>query len=703
MAKRETMPESVRSLMQCIDAVLELDKSSIKTTGERVQCLCKTGIHQCSIKSVDSVCILELEIKAPSPISKAQLDKLRGWVIGGTTTDKLILEKRIKQDDACNSAFLGVLAQKIKNIKELTSSAPKKDKEEKAKVTPNPFEKLEGITNIEKIPPGVAPLRDNNLQSVRHSITSGLPIALISDCGLSLKYFLANLATDQLHLGQLDRMLDWSKIIDVAKEMPNFNSILIVPVNQVVSMSRYDIGLETKNAMSMLGGLERTVILTGTTTDMYRLFSIQGQQFESLKPVTFTPPEIELSLLSRYEIVKTVGGKVSTSQIKHIDNNLRRVLKDFPSDKARNLVRPLAHYATERALNKEYIELNELQEFAGILSRSSNITNLEDKTKKIRSDSVQRRLIDKVYKNSDVEKYLAKIIYGQEGAIQEFNRRLRRHTRKRDKVFSCLLEGTPGIGKSELCSHLADYLGMRYIYINTAAFGNSAFMNSNLLGAAHGYVGSTEQGILETAACSEGAVIEVADLHAADIEVAKALSGLFLEILQTGQCRLGTGRTLSLHDTIIIFTINLPDGECETVEQGFGFNPNLTSGQVEDKIMERVKVMTSPAFMSRLGRPILFRKLDTRAIRVIFLTALKHTLKEMVNLCHNGVIDVEIDSSVVDTLLNSYKHDHALGARAIIEYSEEVCDRVDMSTLKSVSAEQLKLCGKSETLCLRPV
>src|SRR5215216_7458788 len=98
-----------------------------------------------------------------------------------------------------------------------------------------------------------------------------------------------------------------------------------------------------------------------------------------------------------------------------------------------------------------------------------------------------------------LEEQLKKVIYGQEGAIDEVASAIklsRSGLRSPDKpIGNFLFAGPTGVGKTELARQLARILGIEFIRFDMSEYMEKHAV-SRLIGAPPGYVGYEEGGLL---------------------------------------------------------------------------------------------------------------------------------------------------------------------------------------------------------------
>lgn len=225
-----------------------------------------------------------------------------------------------------------------------------------------------------------------------------------------------------------------------------------------------------------------------------------------------------------------------------------------------------------------------------------------------------------------MEQEIAKIVIGQEDAIKAVSQSVRRSRaglQDKDRPLgSFLFLGPTGVGKTELCKTLAQFL-----FDDKAALlriDMSEYMEkhavSRLIGAPPGYVGYEQGGSLTEAVRRRPYQVILFD------EVEKAHQDVFnilLQVLDDGRLTDGQGHVVDFKNTIIILTSNLGSQILAAQEDGEKVE------KVREQVMEIVRHSFRPEFLNRLDEIILFHRLrreDMAAIVDVQIGRLSATL-----------------------------------------------------------------------------
>jgi len=224
---------------------------------------------------------------------------------------------------------------------------------------------------------------------------------------------------------------------------------------------------------------------------------------------------------------------------------------------------------------------------------------------------------------------------------------------------SFLFLGPTGVGKTELCKALAEFL-----FDSTEAMVRidmSEFMEkhsvSRLIGAPPGYVGYEEGGYLTEAVRRRPYSVILLD------EVEKAHHDVFnvlLQVLDDGRLTDGQGRTVDFRNTVIVMTSNLGSQliHAAVEESGSGGEENYT--KMKASVMGVVQAHFRPEFINRLDEIVVFRPLEKAQIRRIAQIQTDYLAKRL----GERQLALKLSEKALDLLGNS-GFDPVYGARPL--------------------------------------
>ena len=273
-------------------------------------------------------------------------------------------------------------------------------------------------------------------------------------------------------------------------------------------------------------------------------------------------------------------------------------------------------------------------------------------------------------------------VVGQDAAVIAVSNAIRRSraglSDPNRPVGSFLFLGPTGVGKTELCKALANFLfdtEDSMIRIDMSEFMEKHSV-ARLIGAPPGYVGYEQGGYLTEAVRRKPYSVILLD------EVEKAHSDVFnilLQVLDDGRLTDGQGRTVDFKNTIIVMTSNLGS----QLIQDMG---NESSHEtMHDAVMALVAQHFRPEFINRIDEAVVFKQLATNEIAAI-ARQLTNTLIQ--RLADNG-IDLTIEDAVIEDLAQR-GFDPVYGARPL--------KRVIQQRLETPLAEKLLAGGETKQL-----
>ena len=227
-----------------------------------------------------------------------------------------------------------------------------------------------------------------------------------------------------------------------------------------------------------------------------------------------------------------------------------------------------------------------------------------------------------------MEDALHKRVVGQDEAVRLVSDAIRRSRSglgdPNRPYGSFLFLGPTGVGKTELCKALAEFLfdsDQFLIRVDMSEFMEKHSV-ARLIGAPPGYVGYEEGGHLTEALRRKPYSVILLD------EVEKAHPDVFnvlLQVLDDGRMTDGQGRTVDFKNTVIVMTSNLGS---QMIQQMSGED----YGMIKLAVMAEVKTTFRPEFVNRIDEIVVFHALsekDIEAIAKIQLKALEARLAKL--------------------------------------------------------------------------
>ena len=264
-----------------------------------------------------------------------------------------------------------------------------------------------------------------------------------------------------------------------------------------------------------------------------------------------------------------------------------------------------------------------------------------------------------------MEESLHERVIGQEEAVKAVSHAVRRaRAGLADPARpngSFLFLGPTGVGKTELCKALADYLfdsEQAMVRIDMSEFMEQHSV-ARLIGAPPGYVGYEQGGYLTEAVRRRPYSLLLLD------EIEKAHPDVFnilLQVLEDGRLTDGQGRTVDFRNTVVVMTSNLgSDHIREAFDEGqMDSDTGVVKATVEAKVMSDVSMHFKPEFLNRIDESVIFHALGHEHIRGI--ADLQLGLLEA-RLAERG-LQLSVPTDVMDFLVDQ-GFDPVFGARPL--------------------------------------
>ncbi|MEM0912019.1 MAG: ATP-dependent chaperone ClpB [Pseudomonadota bacterium] len=270
---------------------------------------------------------------------------------------------------------------------------------------------------------------------------------------------------------------------------------------------------------------------------------------------------------------------------------------------------------------------------------------------------VAKMLESEKQKLVNMESVLAKRVIGQDEAVKAVSNAIRRSraglSDPNKPVGSFLFLGPTGVGKTELCKALANFMfdtESAMIRIDMSEFMEKHSV-ARLVGAPPGYVGYDEGGYLTEAVRRKPYSVILLD------EVEKAHPDVFnilLQVLDDGRLTDGQGRTVDFKNTLIIMTSNLGS---DLIQEQAG-EENYES--MKSSVMQVLSMHFRPEFINRVDDIVVFHPLTREQIKAIA----KIQLASLRQRLHDMQYKLEISASALDKLADA-GFDPVFGARPL--------------------------------------
>lgn len=205
-------------------------------------------------------------------------------------------------------------------------------------------------------------------------------------------------------------------------------------------------------------------------------------------------------------------------------------------------------------------------------------------------------------------------VIGQKEAVEAVSNAIRRSraglSDPMRPIGSFLFLGPTGVGKTELCKALAEFMfdtQNAMVRIDMSEFMEKHSV-ARLVGAPPGYVGYEEGGYLTEAVRRRPYSVILLD------EVEKAHPDVFnilLQVLDDGRLTDGQGRTVDFRNTVVIMTSNLGS---DLIQE---HHADMNYDEMKSMIMDILEKSFRPEFLNRIDETVVFHPLGKEQIKSI--------------------------------------------------------------------------------------
>lgn len=256
-----------------------------------------------------------------------------------------------------------------------------------------------------------------------------------------------------------------------------------------------------------------------------------------------------------------------------------------------------------------------------------------------------------------MEEVLHQRVVGQLEAVEVVSDAIRRSraglSDPNRPIGSFLFLGPTGVGKTELCKTLANFMfdsEDAMVRIDMSEFMEKHSV-ARLVGAPPGYVGYEEGGYLTEAVRRKPYSVILLD------EVEKAHPDVFnilLQVLDDGRLTDGQGRTVDFRNTVVIMTSNLGSTQ---IQDHF---KEMTYEQMKAQVMDVVAHHFRPEFLNRVDESVVFHPLGKEHIKSIASIQMERLRERM----HERDFELNVDEGALE-LIAQVGFDPVYGARPL--------------------------------------
>jgi len=362
-----------------------------------------------------------------------------------------------------------------------------------------------------------------------------------------------------------------------------------------------------------------------------------------------------------FDIVDEVGARSQVEiKLPEIIEDLKKQAEDIKKEKIR-VINSQKYEEAANLRDKERKILSDLEKEKAEFEKNRNLFKKEvtedvvyDVVSLMTKIPINKISSDETEQLKTLKETLSTKVIGQDDAVTKISRAIQRNkvglNDPKKPIFSGLLIGNSGVGKTELAKQLAKHMFNTedaLIRLDMSEFSDK-ISTSKLTGSAPGYVGYDDGSpFLNKIKNKPYSVILLDEIEKAHPEI----FNVFLQMLDEGFLTDAQGRKINFKNCIILMTSNIGTRAVQQFGTGVGFS---TSTKIEQKEEEVKSVLEKelfkkfvPEFINRFDEIIYFRDLsENDLLKIVDLE-----LEKLYSRVEGIEYSVEVDESLKKHLI----------------------------------------------------
>jgi ATP-dependent Clp protease ATP-binding subunit ClpC len=439
------------------------------------------------------------------------------------------------------------------------------------------------------------------------------------------------------------------------------------------------------------GALERrfqkVMVDPSTKEETLQILTNVKDRYEDHHKVTYSNDILKLcvELADRYitdrefpdkafDIIDEVGARSQVEiKLPEIIEDLKRQAQDIKEEKVR-VINSQRYEEAANLRDKERKILNDLEREKSEFEKNRNLFKREvteevvyDVVSLMTKIPINKISTDETEQLKTLKETLSKKVIGQGDAVAKISRAIQRNkvglNDPKKPIFSGLLIGNSGVGKTELAKQLAKHMFNTedaLIRLDMSEFSDK-IATSKLTGTAPGYVGYEDGSpFLNKIKNKPYSVILLDEIEKAHPEI----FNVFLQMLDEGFLTDGHGRKINFKNCIILMTSNVGTKVVQDFGTGVGFSTNSKVEKKEEEIKSVLEKELfkkfAPEFINRFDEIIYFKDLNESDL----LQIVELELEKLYQRIDSIEFKVEVEESLKKHLIN-VGTDTRFGARIL--------------------------------------
>ena len=375
-----------------------------------------------------------------------------------------------------------------------------------------------------------------------------------------------------------------------------------------------------------------------------------------------------------FDIIDEVGARSQVEiKLPEIIEDLKRQAQEIKEEKVR-VINSQRYEEAANLRDKERKVLNDLEREKAEFEKNRNLFKREvtedivyDVASLMTKIPISKISTDETEQLKTLKDTLCIKVIGQDDAVAKISRSIQRNkvglNDPKRPIFSGLLIGNSGVGKTELAKQLAKHMFNTedaLIRLDMSEFSDK-IATSKLTGTSPGYVGYEDGSpFLNKIKNKPYSVILLDEIEKAHPEI----FNVFLQMLDEGFLTDGHGRKINFKNCIILMTSNVGTKIVQDFGTGVGFS---TSSKTEKKEEEIKSVLEkelfkkfAPEFINRFDEIIYFKDLNESDLLKIVELELEKVYERVSSID----FDIEVEDSLKKHII-SIGTDTRFGARIL--------------------------------------
>ena len=375
-----------------------------------------------------------------------------------------------------------------------------------------------------------------------------------------------------------------------------------------------------------------------------------------------------------FDIIDEVGARSQVEiKLPEIIEDLKRQAQEIKEEKVR-VINSQRYEEAANLRDKERKVLNDLEREKAEFEKNRNLFKREvtedvvyDVASLMTKIPISKISTDETEQLKTLKDTLCTKVIGQDDAVAKISRSIQRNkvglNDPKRPIFSGLLIGNSGVGKTELAKQLAKHMFNTedaLIRLDMSEFSDK-IATSKLTGTSPGYVGYEDGSpFLNKIKNKPYSVILLDEIEKAHPEI----FNVFLQMLDEGFLTDGHGRKINFKNCIILMTSNVGTKVVQDFGTGVGFSTNSKTERKEEEIKSVLEKELfkkfAPEFINRFDEIIYFKDLNENDLLKIVDLELEKVYERV-----NGIeFEIEVEDSLKKHII-TIGTDTRFGARIL--------------------------------------